>query len=145
VTDNIAVKGLGSLAYKSSLETSDIPDLSGSYLPISGGTLTGDLRLKSSGDNYGRRIRFGDTDYAYIYEDTDDHLTVYASKGITLTTGSGYGVSTNNYIDIGDARLVWDATNHAIHITKRPGSSYTGDIGVYADGFVAAGGVGQSS
>lgn len=56
---------------------------SGDYLPLSGGTLTGNLRLKDN-TNYGRKINFGDGEYAYIYEDTDDHLTIYAANGITL-------------------------------------------------------------
>lgn len=60
-----------------------------SYLPIAGGTITGDLRLKDS-SNYGKRIRFGDGDYAYIHEDSDDHLTIFADKGISLNVGSGY-------------------------------------------------------
>lgn len=106
VTDNIAVKGLGSLAYKSSLLATDIPDLSGKY-----------VTLDTAQNNISGKKTF---------------------------TG-GLAVDGGSYLDIGDARLVWDATNHALHITKRPGSSYTGDIGVYAEGFVASGATGQSS
>ena len=136
VTDNIAVKGLGSLAYKSSLSASDIPSLN--YLPLSGGELTGDLRLKGN-TNYGRKLRFGDGDYAYLYEDSDDHLTIFADKGITLSANTSYGVEAGNYIDIGNARLVFDSGTNALHITKKSGTQAT--IGLYADGFVAAGGI----
>ena len=62
------------------------------YLPLSGGTLTGDLRLKNS-TNYGMHLYFGDGSYCYLYEDTDDHLKVYGSKGVEITTGSGYNLT----------------------------------------------------
>lgn len=79
-----------SVSYKA-LTSSDIPDLSGVYLPLSGGTLTGDLYLR--GGNYGRSIIFGDSTYVYLQEDTDDHLTIKGSKGITLLTqSSSYGL-----------------------------------------------------
>ena len=65
----------------------------GDYLPLAGGTLTGDLRLKSSGSNYGRAINFGDGDYVYLYEDEDNHLTIHAANGITLSVGSSSSVS----------------------------------------------------
>ena len=68
------------------LAAADIPDLSGSYLPLSGGVLTGDLYLR--GGNYGRSIFFGDGSYVYLNEDSDDHLKIYADKGIALLTKS---------------------------------------------------------
>lgn len=80
-----------------SLKSVTLPTSSGttgSYLPLSGGTLTGDLRLKDS-TNYGRSLLFGDGSYCYLKEDTDDHLTIYASKGINLSVGSGYNVTIN--------------------------------------------------
>lgn len=108
--------------------SSDVSSMLSGYLPLTGGTLTGDLRLKNSG-NYGMTLRFGDGDYSYIKEDTDDHLTLYASKGITLSTGSSYG------IQFGDGVLKWDATNNAWHLVGN----------FYADGWVAAGGIGGAN
>ena len=154
------------------------------YLPLAGGQLMGDLRLKPSSSNYGSTLRFGDGDFAYIKENTDDHLNFYASKGMNFETGSGYditlngvsvsdivtlstaqtitgaktfstnpvtiasdsGISVNasSYIDIGDARLEYDSGAKALHVTYRSGSGQT--IGLFADGFLAAGGVaGQSN
>lgn len=55
------------------------------YLPLAGGTLTGDLRLKDS-TNYGRSIYFGDADYCYLNEDYDDHLKIYAGEGVSIIT-----------------------------------------------------------
>lgn len=73
------------------LSTSQIPDLSSSYLPTSGGTLTGNLRLKNN-SNYGMKLNFGDGDYVFLEETTDDNLTIKA-KNIELTTT---GSLTNN-------------------------------------------------
>lgn len=70
-------------------------DIASTYLPKAGGTITGNLTLKGSG-NYGNKINFGDGNYVYLYEDTDDHLTIYGSSGINLVTGSASNPVTIN-------------------------------------------------
>ena len=95
VLSAITVDSLGHVTSVDSktLAAADIPDLSGTYLPLTGGTLTGDLRLKNSG-NYGLTLLFGDGTNAYLTEDTDDHLKMYGKNGITLiTTSSSYAVA----------------------------------------------------
>lgn len=67
------------------------------FLSASGGTITGNLRLKGS-SNFGNKLNFGDGDYVYLYEDTDDHLSIYAKNGLTISTVNN-GVSVKN-IDI---------------------------------------------
>lgn len=64
----------------------------GDYLPISGGTLTGDLRIKGSG-NFGTKINLGDGDYVHISEPTDDNMEIKA-KNITLYSTSGSSPAT---------------------------------------------------
>lgn len=98
---------------------------SGLYLPISGGTLTGDLRLKTNNANYGSKLRFGDVDYCYLHEDDDDHLTIYADKGITISTGSNYGISVQSNVtlangktfNLGSGTLSWDSTKSCWKLT----------------------------
>ena len=70
---------INNVAYNgSAAKTINILDLT------SGGTIngslnvTGDLRLKGSG-NYGNTLRFGDGDYVYFQEQTDDALTIKAT------------------------------------------------------------------
>lgn len=43
------------------------------------------LRLKSKSSNYGSKLNFGDGDYVYFHEDSDDHLKIYAKNGIEVT------------------------------------------------------------
>jgi hypothetical protein len=50
-------------------------------------------------------------------------------------------LSANSHIDIGAARIEYDSNAKAIHITKASGND---DIGLYADSFVAAGGLGTN-
>lgn len=65
---------------------SKIADLStGKFLPITGGTLTGDLRIKS-GSNYGTKLNLGDGDYVHLYERTDDNLDIKAKTIDLLCT-----------------------------------------------------------
>lgn len=61
--------------------------VTGNYLPLSGGTLTGDLRIKGS-SNYGTKINLGDGDYVYISEPEDDCLEIKGSTKINLVTSS---------------------------------------------------------
>ncbi len=72
-------------------------------------TVTGNLRLKGSG-NYGNKINLGDGDYVYLYEASDDNLTVKA-KNIDLapttsvtaptpaTTDNSTKVATTAYVN----------------------------------------------
>jgi hypothetical protein len=139
VLSAITVNDLGhvtSVAAKT-LAATDIPDLSSSYLPISGGTLTGDLRIRNG--NYGRSLFFGDGSYVYLNEDTDDHLKIYADKGLELATGNNYGITLDNNLTLnsgksltlGSGVLTWDSTHSAWKLTGN----------LYATGFISAGGV----
>lgn len=51
----------------------------GPFLPAAGGTITGNLRLKGTG-NFGNIINFGDSDYVHISEPADDCLEIKAKK-----------------------------------------------------------------
>lgn len=57
-------------------------------LPISGGTLTGNLRLQSG--NYGLVINLGDGDYVHISEPTDDVMEL-KGKSIRFVTSQASG------------------------------------------------------
>jgi len=132
VLSAITVDNLGHVTSVSSktLAVADIPDLSGVYLPLTGGTLTGNLRMKPNGSNYGSKLNFGDGDYVFLYEDTDDHLQIKGADGIELIVGSDKGIK------FGDGVLKWDSTYNAWHLEGN----------FYADGFITAGGInGQSS
>lgn len=39
------------------------------------------LRLKPKGANYGSKLLFGDSEYVYLHEDSDDHLLIHANRG----------------------------------------------------------------
>lgn len=57
--------------------------------------VTGNLRLQDGSDTHGNTIYFGDGYNAYISEESDDTLTIYARCGINLNTGNGYDVLVN--------------------------------------------------
>lgn len=74
----------------------------------------------------------------------DGTQTITGAKTFTSPVTVDPSGNASSYIDIGNARLVYDAGANALHITKRSGTNAT--IGLFADGFVAAGGVaGQST
>ena len=143
VLSSITVDTMGHVTAVGSktLTKDDIPTLD--YLPLTGGELTGDLWLHTGGANYGSKLWFGDKGsgdgYAYIHEDTDDHLHIHADKGIKLSTGNNYGVQVDNNVTIsssrsltlGDGVLTWDSTRNAWKLTGN----------FYATGFLTAGGV----
>lgn len=85
--------------------------------------VTGDLRLKGSG-NYGNTLRFGDGDYCYIREETDDVLTIY-SKQLNLKAREGVYVNDNKipYMQNGS----WTP-----YLTSGTVASYTAQKGTYS-------------
>ena len=127
VLSAITVNDLGHVTSVDSktLSTSDIPDLSGTYLPITGGTLTGDLRLKNSG-TYGLSLYFGDSSYCYLQENTDDHLQVYASKGMNfLTSSTSYAITFGSNA-LANKTIFYGSTSECLTIYG--GSSYSTNI-----------------
>ena len=91
-------------------------------LPIGGGTLTGDLRIKGSG-NYGTKINLGDGDYVHISEPTDDCMEIKAKKIHFVTSADTDDKFTLNGEKIGGADISpSDATPKA--------SDYDGGAGV---------------
>lgn len=89
-------------AYPTKLSQLEDDIITGKYLPLAGGTISGNLAINGTtttnnivlnkAGNYGNKINFGDGDYVYLKEVTDDALTIYGSKGIYLN-GSGFGYS----------------------------------------------------
>lgn len=64
--------------------------------------------------------------------------------GVNEDLSGNLSLASASHIDIGPLRIEYDATNKALHITKKD-SNDTETYGLYADGFVAAGGVQQNS
>ena len=58
------------------------------------------LRLKPSGANYGSKLNFGDGNYVYFHEDSDDHLLLYAKNGFKIN--SNVTIAANSMIQFGD-------------------------------------------
>ena len=73
-----------------------------------------------------------------------DGAKTFTTNPVTIADDSGISVDEDSYIDIGDARLVYDSGANALHITRRTGGT-SNLVGLFADGFVAAGGVGSQS
>lgn len=133
------------------LAASDIPDLNASK--ITAGTL--DVARIPNLD--ASKITSGTLNSARIPDLSGTYVTLattqnnisgektFTTKPVHIGSTSGLDVDGSSYIDIGDARLKWDSGTHSLHVTKRPGSSYAGDINIYADGDVAGGGPGSGS
>ena len=87
-------------------------------------TITGNLRLKGKNSNYGNFLLFGDSNYCYINEPTDDEMKIHAKK-IYLDASSG--VFVDGYaIPILDKGTWTPALNSSVV------SSYTTQYGWYS-------------
>ena len=69
-----------------------------SFFKKGGGLITGNVQLKPDGANYGCYILFGDRpssgqDYAYIGENSDDHMVLYGKRGVLVQAGGTGGAS----------------------------------------------------
>ena len=96
-------------------------------LPSSGGTLTGDLRIKGSG-NFGTKINLGDGDYVHISEPTDDCMEIKAKKINFVTTDTTDAGFTLNGEKIGGGASVEPAAT----APKAPGTAAAGTSAKYA-------------
>jgi hypothetical protein len=97
----------------------------------------GNLRLRPGSSNYGSYLRFGDGDYAYLAELSDDQLT-YKAGSHTFNVSSNEAVQINSSgLRIGGSSgvvLSWDSTNNALKVQKADGTA----ANLYATGGVSA-------
>lgn len=109
---------------------------SGTYTPNSASkTFNIPTTLDHIGDGSSRKY----SDFVHIAGAETITGTKTFTAPVTINVSGG-----NSYIDIGNARLVYDSNANAIHVTKKTGAS--GSVGLYADGSIAAGGtVGASN
>ena len=141
--DNIAVKGLGSLAYKSSLATTDIPNLSGTYVTLSGSQeIVGPKTFKTNDVTLqGVSLIPTSSSTCYLGGQSSRFSTVYSVNGnlsghLTMQSGST--------IKIGPATISYDDNAMALRVSGvDPMSDAT--IGFYCEGWVSAGGVGTNA
>ncbi len=99
-------------------------------LSTSGGTITGNLTLKGSG-NYGNKINFGDGDYVHLYEVSDDKLEIKAknidfvvSEKITKN-GAAFDGGTSISSVQQTTTSTADGGNNVITVTLSDGTSST--------------------
>lgn len=119
------------LPTKLSQFTDDV--VSGKYLPLTGGTLTGSLTMKQGSATYGGYIYFGDSN-VYVAEPTNNNLVIYARDGITLSTSSS---STTGFtLKNGDNSVT-------LYVDAQGRLKVTGNL--YATGEVSAYGVGEGT
>lgn len=75
------------------------------------------IRLRSaSTTNYGGYLYFGDSAYCYIHEPTDDAMSIYSAKGVTISTA--YNSGANGQITL----------NSALNSTTSASTSYRGVV-----------------
>lgn len=113
----------------------------GEYTPnVSAKTFNIPTTLDHISDGTNRKL----SDYVTLHTtQTIDGAKTFSTNPVTIDSSSGLSVHASSYIDIGDARLVYDSGSKALHVTMRSGTSQI--IGFFADGFVSAGGVGGQS
>lgn len=108
------------------LDASDIPNINASK--ITAGTLDA--------------ARIPDLSGKYVTIDTTQNNIsgekTFSTNPVHIGATSGIDVDGSSYIDIGNVRLKYDLGTNALHVTKKSG---TQAVGLYADGFVAAGGI----
>lgn len=126
--DNISVTGLQALAYKASLLASDIPDLAASK--ITSGTFA--------------EARIPDLSGTYVTISGVQTVTGAKTFSADLTLAENLVMGSAKHIDIGPARIEYDATTGAIHVTTNLTGNNAPAIGFYVDGFNAAGGAGAN-
>ena len=146
------------------INVAHIPDLSGTYLTnhqtiyaltlsagsFTAGTYTPNSAAKSFNipttldhitDGSSRKL----SDYVTL--STTQTITgakTFTTNPVTIGSTSSLSVHASSYIDIGPVRIEYDSDTDAIHITTNDSTNHP-NIGLYADGFVSAGGAGQTS
>lgn len=62
----------------------DVETLLEDYLPLTGGTITGDLRLRKGSEYTSPYLYFGDSDEVWLKESNDTHLTIHADGSVKI-------------------------------------------------------------
>lgn len=64
----------------------DVDDLLEGYIPITGGTISGDLRLQQKSSAISPYLYFGDFNEVWLKETSDTHLTIHSKGSVIIDT-----------------------------------------------------------
>ena len=114
----------------------------GTYTPNSAAkTFNIPTTLDHISDGTNRKL----SDYVTLHttQNNIDGEKTFTTNPVHIGSSSGIDVDGSSYIDIGNARLVYDSGAKALHVKNKSGVTDT--ISFFADGFVSAGGTAAQS
>jgi len=128
ISDMATQTWVGQQGFMTSVTFNDLPTLYWADVAISNQSNNntspqfGNLRLRPGSSNYGSYLRFGDGDYCYLSESSDDHLKIYASKGIELLNDNNYNIKLNDLLHVYKSGIAGSSSNFP---DSTPFTSYT--------------------
>ena len=140
LSNYVTLTGNQEIVGPKTFKTNDVTLQAVSLVPYANNSCSVGADLKRFSHVYGNNIHIGPA--VLSYDENDFALLLSGNEPMG---DNPVGLELNSFIDIGNARIVYDSGANALHITYKRGFT-GGAVSIFADGNVSAGGIsGQTS